>query len=65
MFTPHTDSERQEMLKAIGKKDVAELFSVIPEAFRFPELELPDSLSEWKRCSNSANGRKPTMPAAT
>jgi len=48
MFTPHTDSERQEMLKAIGKKDVAELFSVIPEAFRFPELELPDSLSEME-----------------
>lgn len=48
MFTPHTDGERQEMLKVIGKKNVAELFNVIPEAFRFPEIELPDSLSEME-----------------
>ncbi len=48
MFTPHTDGERQEMLKVIGKQNIAELFNVIPEAFRFPELELPDSLSEME-----------------
>lgn len=48
MFTPHTDGERQEMLKVIGKQNITELFNVIPEAFRFPDLELPDSLSEME-----------------
>ncbi len=48
MFIPHTDSERQEMLKTIGKNSLAELFNVIPETFRNPELELPAALSEME-----------------
>ena len=48
MFIPHTDSERQEMLKTIGKNNLTELFTVIPEAFRYPDLELPSALSEME-----------------
>jgi len=48
MFIPHTDSERQEMLKTIGKDNLTELFNVIPEAFRYPDLELPAALSEME-----------------
>jgi len=64
MFIPHTDVERQEMLKAIGKKNTAELFNAIPEAFRYPKLELPDALSEmaalqqfseWAEANNACN----------
>ncbi len=36
------------MLKTIGKNNLAELFNVIPEAFRYPDLELPSSLSEME-----------------
>ena len=34
------------MLQAIGAGSVAELFDVVPEALRFPELRLPAPLSE-------------------
>jgi glycine dehydrogenase subunit 1 len=55
MFIPHTDDERQEMLKTIGKKDLAELFNVIPEDFRFPELDLPPALSEMEAQQQFSN----------
>jgi glycine dehydrogenase subunit 1 len=45
-FLPHTESERKEMLRAIGVKKVEELFAAIPEARRFPKLKLPDAVSE-------------------
>ncbi len=48
MFIPHTESERQEMLQAIGKDSLEALFSDIPEKFRFPELDLPPALSEME-----------------
>ena len=48
MFIPHTDVERQEMLKTIGKNSLEDLFKVIPEQYRFPELDLPGSLSEME-----------------
>lgn len=48
MFIPHTDSEREEMLKAIGIKKLDDLFKDIPEKYRFPKLDLPPALSEME-----------------
>ena len=48
MFTPHTPSEIEAMLAAIGKKKVADLFSEIPGKFRFPELDLPPAMTEFE-----------------
>jgi glycine dehydrogenase subunit 1 len=41
-----TDAERAEMLKAIGVERVEDLFAVVPEGVRFPQVELPPALSE-------------------
>lgn len=41
-----TEAERAEMLAAIGVEQVADLFADVPEALRFPELNLPPALSE-------------------
>ena len=41
-----TDTDRAEMLKHIGVESVEELFADVPEALRFPLLNLPDPLSE-------------------
>jgi glycine dehydrogenase subunit 1 len=48
MFIPHSESERQEMLKVVGKDSLEALFSDIPENFRFPDLDLPSALSEME-----------------
>jgi glycine dehydrogenase subunit 1 len=45
-FVPHTPEDRKEMLEATGASSVEELFSVIPESVRFPNLDLPPTLSE-------------------
>ena len=41
-----TDAERAEMLKAIGIEQIADLFSDVPAAVRFPAVDLPPPLSE-------------------
>jgi glycine dehydrogenase subunit 1 len=46
MFTPHTDQEREAMLHAIGVKKIEDLFSDVPEKFRFPEINIPPALTE-------------------
>jgi glycine dehydrogenase subunit 1 len=48
MFTPHTDSEKREMLQAIGVKDIGDLFNDIPSVYRFPKLDLPPALTEME-----------------
>lgn len=48
MFIPHTPTERDEMLKVVGKKSIDDLFANIPEKYRFPELALPKSFSEME-----------------
>jgi len=47
-YSPHTDQDRQDMLAAIGAGSIAELFADVPEAVRFPELDLPGPLSEME-----------------
>jgi glycine dehydrogenase subunit 1 len=48
MYIPHTPAERDEMLRVVGKKSLEELFANIPEKFRFPELDLPEPVSEME-----------------
>lgn len=48
MFIPHTENEKEEMLGMIGIKQIEDLFKVIPSPYRFPKLDLPDSLTEME-----------------
>jgi glycine dehydrogenase subunit 1 len=45
-YVPHTDGERDAMLAAIGCRSLQDLFADVPEQCRFPDLDLPDPLSE-------------------
>ena len=45
-YLPMTNEDRKAMLEAIGVRSVEELFEVVPEAVRFPELRLPSGMSE-------------------
>ncbi len=61
MFTPHTPSDVEVMLKSIGIEKVADLFKEIPEKYRFPDLKLPPAMTEMEVYSEldsiaSANG---------
>jgi glycine dehydrogenase subunit 1 len=48
MFIPHTDSDREEMLKVVGIPRLEDLFRDVPEKYRFPELDLPSALTEME-----------------
>ena len=45
-YIPHTDAEREEMLRTIGVSKIEDLFEAVPEKGRFPRLNLPPGLSE-------------------
>jgi len=45
-YIPHSDADREAMLKAIGVPSLESLFDDIPEHARFAGLELPAPLSE-------------------
>ena len=46
-FLPNTDKDRAEMLKTIGVKSTADLFSDIPDSLKFKgQMNLPAALSE-------------------
>ena len=47
-YTPHTEADRQAMLAAIGVRSLADLFQDVPERFRYPDLHLPEALSEME-----------------
>ena len=47
-FIPHSPDERDAMLETIGVKSLEELFKDIPEQHRFPDLQLPQSLTEME-----------------
>jgi glycine cleavage system P protein (glycine dehydrogenase) subunit 1 len=47
-YIPNTDADRAAMLAAIGKATVADLFHDVPEAQRFPPLNLAPALSEME-----------------
>ena len=46
MFTPHTDAEREEMLRVIGVRKLDDLFADVPIKLRFPNLDLPPAFTE-------------------
>lgn len=48
VFVPHTEKERREMLATIGVARLEDLFGDVPERYRYPELGLPDPLSEME-----------------
>ena len=48
MYIPHTDRDREAMLKTIGVKSLEELFQDIPGEHRFPDLHLPPTLTEME-----------------
>ena len=48
MYVPHTDAERQEMLREIGVESLEDLFLDVPSAHRFPDLVLPEALTEME-----------------
>ena len=48
MFTPHTPHEIEEMLREIGVDSIEELFERVPEGYRYPELDLPEPLTEME-----------------
>lgn len=45
-YIPHTEDERKQMLTAIGVESIAALFEAVPQAHRFPDLNLPQAMSE-------------------
>ena len=47
-YVPHTDADRAAMLAAIGVERVEDLFHDVPAAYRFPELSLPEPMSEME-----------------
>ncbi len=47
-YVPHTDADRAEMLAAIGVERIEDLFQDVPAEGRFPQLNLPQPLSEME-----------------
>jgi len=47
-YIPHTDKDKQEMLKAIGVKSVNELFKDIPASLRPKSFNIPQGKSEFE-----------------
>ena len=45
-YVPHTEQETRDMLAAIGVPRLADMFADVPEAVRFPALDLPPAVSE-------------------
>jgi len=45
-YLPHTDEDRRLMLQAIGVARLDDLYEAVPAVHRFPELDLPDAISE-------------------
>ncbi len=48
MFIPHTEAEKDAMLKSIGVRDIKDLFTDVPEKYRFPKLNLPPGVTEME-----------------
>jgi glycine dehydrogenase subunit 1 len=48
MFIPHSQAEKEKMLKTIGVNNLEDLFQDVPERFRFPKLDLPPALTEME-----------------
>jgi glycine dehydrogenase subunit 1 len=61
-FNPHTAEDRVAMLEVVGSESVSDFFTPIPEAVRFPNLNLPPVLTEVEaldKLSSLAAANKP------
>ena len=47
-YIPHTEEERRQMMAAIGVERIDDLYEAVPADFRFPDLDLPEPLSEME-----------------
>ncbi|MGA9534257.1 MAG: aminomethyl-transferring glycine dehydrogenase subunit GcvPA [Anaerolineales bacterium] len=47
-FIPHTEGDRKRMLTAIGLNQLDDLFEAVPPNKRFPDLDLPEPISEME-----------------
>ena len=47
-YIPHTQTERKEMLAAVGVAGLDALFEAVPAEVRFPDLDLPEGISEME-----------------
>jgi glycine dehydrogenase subunit 1 len=45
-YVPHTEQETRDMLAAVGVPRLADMFADVPDAVRFPALDLPPAVSE-------------------
>jgi glycine dehydrogenase subunit 1 len=45
-YIPHTDADREAMLDVIGVERLEDLFQDVPEKYRFPDLKLPEAITE-------------------
>ncbi len=45
-YVPHTAADREAMLAAIGADSIEDLFHDVPQQHRYPEVSLPEPLSE-------------------
>lgn len=45
-YLPQTEDNLKEMLETIGVASIDDLFEDVPEKYRFPELNLPEGVSE-------------------
>ncbi len=62
-YSPNTDADRREMLRAIGVASVEELFQDIPARYRDPALKLPPPRSELElRREIEAMARQNAVP---
>lgn len=52
MFVPHTESDREAMLRTVGVNHLDDLFQDVPAKHRFPELDLPPGISEMEAISD-------------
>ncbi len=48
MFIPHTETEREKMLRSIGVEKIEDLFAAIPEQHRFPKLGMLHGMTEME-----------------
>lgn len=48
MYIPHTNAEREAMLRTIGVESLEDLFQAVPKSSRFPKLDLPERFTEME-----------------
>jgi glycine dehydrogenase subunit 1 len=48
MFIPHTDADRDEMLRTVGISSLEDLFRDVPKKYRYPTLNLPPAQTEME-----------------